>query len=167
MQIQVLLRRNKNSLLFLTSLRQEKNSQNPDEPISFSLINLHKHVLGYPPEQSHGAEADCISLMRTTAALGIEWINWVKGNCYKFESCKRMWGQSKVQTSVIANIFWGKSRGSNKYSIGNKSNSIYVDTSLDNILWNYEYMFNFFFSSYILLKKAMKGSVNLVGLQWV
>ena len=85
--------------------RKKLRFSNPDEPISFSLINLHKHVLGYPPEQSHGAEADCISLMRTTAALGIEWINWVKGNCYKFESCKRMWGQSKVQTSVIANIF--------------------------------------------------------------
>jgi hypothetical protein len=65
---------------------------NPDAPTSFSLINLHKHFLGYPPEQSHGAEADCLSLMRTTAALGIEWIDWVKGNCYKFESCKKMWG---------------------------------------------------------------------------
>ena len=85
--------------------RKKLKFSNPDAPISFSLINLHKHFLGYPPEQSHGAEADCLSLLRTTAALGIEWINWVKENCYKFESCKRMWGQSKVQTSVIANIF--------------------------------------------------------------
>ena len=85
--------------------RKKLKFSNPDAPTSFSLINLHKHCLGYTPEQSHGAEADCLSLMRTTAALGIEWIDWVKGNCYKFESCKKMWGESKVQKSVIANIF--------------------------------------------------------------
>ena len=85
--------------------RKKLKFSNPDAPTSFSLINLHKHFLGYPPEQSHGAEAGCLSLMRTTAALGIEWIDWVKGNCYKFERCMKMWGQSKVQISVIANIF--------------------------------------------------------------
>ena len=64
----------------------------PGEPVSFSLINLHKHLLGCSPEESHGAEADCLSLMRTTAALGQKWIDWVKENCLKFETCKKMWG---------------------------------------------------------------------------
>ena len=65
---------------------------NPGEPTSFSLVNLHKHLFGCQPEQSHGAEVDCLSLMKTTAALGDEWIDWVKGNCFKFETCKKMWG---------------------------------------------------------------------------
>jgi hypothetical protein len=34
------------------------------------------------PDQSHGAEADCITLIRTTAALGTGWIDWMKDNCY-------------------------------------------------------------------------------------
>ena len=65
---------------------------NPGAPTSFSLVNLHKHLFGCQPEQSHGAEVDCLSLMKTTAALGDEWIDWVKGNCFKFETCKKMWG---------------------------------------------------------------------------
>ena len=64
----------------------------PGKPVSFSLINLHRHLLGCSPEESHGAEADCLSLMRTTAALGQKWIDWVKENCLKFETCKKMWG---------------------------------------------------------------------------
>ena len=65
--------------------------ENPGEPTSFSLVNLHRHLLGCPPEQSHGAEADCLSLMRATAAIGDKWIDWVKENCSKFEACKKMW----------------------------------------------------------------------------
>ena len=62
------------------------------EPKSFSLINLHRHLLGCSPEQSHGAEADCLSLMRTTAALGESWTDWIKLNSQKFGTCKKMWG---------------------------------------------------------------------------
>ena len=65
--------------------------ENPGDPKSFSLVNLHRHLLGCPPEQSHGAEADCLSLMRTTAAIGDTWIDYVKKNCSKFEACKKMW----------------------------------------------------------------------------
>jgi three prime repair exonuclease-1 len=65
---------------------------NPRAPTSFSLINLHKHFLGFPPDQSHGAEADCLTLLRTTAVLGSDWIDWVKSNCYLFANCKKMWG---------------------------------------------------------------------------
>lgn len=62
------------------------------KPKSFSLINLHTHLVGYPPEVSHGAEADCLTLLISTAALGNEWIDWVRGNCFKFDKCKKMWG---------------------------------------------------------------------------
>lgn len=61
-------------------------------PTSFSLINLHLHLLGYRPMQSHGAEADCLALLMTTAALGNEWIDWVKENSCMFSNCKIMWG---------------------------------------------------------------------------
>ena len=62
-----------------------------ESPTSYSLINLHKQLLGCSPAQSHGAEADCLTLIRTTAVLGIEWIEWVQVNCYLFSRCKRMW----------------------------------------------------------------------------
>jgi hypothetical protein len=72
--------------------RKALKFENPEEPTSFSLINLHRHLLGCSPELSHGAEADCLSLMRTTAALGDRWTDWVKQNCLKFETSKKMWG---------------------------------------------------------------------------
>ena len=65
---------------------------NPGKPTSFSLINLHKHFLGFTPDKSHGAEADCLTLLRTTAALGSDWIDWMKDNCYLIANCKKMWG---------------------------------------------------------------------------
>ena len=61
-------------------------------PTSFKLVNLHNHLLGVPPAQSHGAEADCLALLRSTAVLGIDWIMWVKDNCSLFSDCKKMWG---------------------------------------------------------------------------
>ena len=61
-------------------------------PTSFTLGNLHKHLLGIAPAQSHGAEADCEALLRTTAVLGEDWIKYVKDNSYPFATCKKMWG---------------------------------------------------------------------------
>jgi DNA polymerase III epsilon subunit-like protein len=61
-------------------------------PTSFSLINLHQYFMGCPPSQSHGAEADCLALLRTTAVLGEEWLDWVENNCYLFSDCVGMWG---------------------------------------------------------------------------
>ena len=52
-----------------------------DSPKSFSLINLHKRLVGSLPTQSHGAEADCLTLLRTSAVLGMEWVQWVQDNC--------------------------------------------------------------------------------------
>ena len=70
-------------------------------PASFSLVNLHTHIFGVPPVQSHGAEADCLALLRITSALGSDWISWVKINCYPFLSCQRMWSMTNAVKSVI------------------------------------------------------------------
>ena len=44
--------------------------------------------------QSHGAEADCLALMRVTAAIGKDWLEYVHDNCYEFSCCKAMWGST-------------------------------------------------------------------------
>ena len=62
-----------------------------DKPKSFSLVNLHKHLLGAFPAKSHGAEEDCLALLRTTAAIGKDWLNWVENNYEKLSDCKKMW----------------------------------------------------------------------------
>ena len=61
-------------------------------PQSYSLINLHRHLLDCRPIRSHGAEADCLALLRTTAALGNEWLEWLNKNCTLFTNCQKMWG---------------------------------------------------------------------------
>merc|ERR1719483_1772433 len=71
----------------LTQVDQSKKSI----PQSYSLINLHKHLLSCKPTRSHGAEADCLALLRTTSALGNDWLDWVEKNCKLFSDCKKMW----------------------------------------------------------------------------
>ena len=76
--------------------RKKLNFSCQSTPSSFSLINLHTHFLGCPPSQSHGAEADCLALLRTTSVLGKEWLVWADDNCSLFEDCKKMWGIVKI-----------------------------------------------------------------------
>ena len=66
-----------------------------NSPKSYSLINLHKRLVGSLPTQSHGAEADCLTLLRTTAVLGMDWVQWVQDNCYLFTDCRKMWSYTK------------------------------------------------------------------------
>jgi three prime repair exonuclease-1 len=73
-------------------IRRKLKFLNESPPKSFSLINLHKHLLGCPPDQSHGAEADCVTLLRATAMLGSDWTDWVQQNNEQFVSCRKMWG---------------------------------------------------------------------------
>ena len=61
------------------------------EPKSYSLINLHQHIFNCVPAISHGAEADCLALLRITAAFGQEWLDWVEKNCIAFSDCQNMW----------------------------------------------------------------------------
>jgi len=84
------------STIFKSRKKLGYTSVKPAKPPSFSLINLHKHLLGCAPVQSHGAEADCLALLRVTATLGQEWLDWLQNNCYVFMDCPKMWGL-KVQ----------------------------------------------------------------------
>ena len=74
------------------TIRKKLTYSSQSTPTSFTLGNLHKHLLGVAPAQSHGAEADCEALLRTSAVLGEDWIKWVKDNSYPFAKCKKMWG---------------------------------------------------------------------------
>ena len=62
------------------------------EPESYSLIRLHQHFLNCAPARSHGAEADCLALLRITSTLGQEWLDWVEKHCLMFSDCRKMWG---------------------------------------------------------------------------
>jgi DNA polymerase III epsilon subunit-like protein len=59
---------------------------------SFSLINLHRQLLGYTPTILHGAEADSLALLRITAVIGDKWLEWANDNCIFFSETKQMWG---------------------------------------------------------------------------
>jgi len=59
-------------------------------PHSFSLPNLHAHFLGFPPRVSHGAESDCLSLLRVTAAIGPKFLDYVNSNHQLFNKCQKM-----------------------------------------------------------------------------
>ena len=63
---------------------------------SYSLINLHRQLLGSSPAQSHGSEADCVTLIRTTAVFGMEWVKWVQKNCYPLSNVTRMWSMQNM-----------------------------------------------------------------------
>ena len=69
-------------------------------PTSFSLINLHKYFFGCPPNKSHGAEVDCLALMRITAVLGNDWLEWAQQNCTQFDECEPMWSMPRESRTV-------------------------------------------------------------------
>ena len=76
-------------------LKQKELSPQAITPKSFSLVNLHSHFLGVPPSQSHGAEADCLALLRTTTMLGHDWIDWAEKNSQNILHCVEMWGKTE------------------------------------------------------------------------
>ena len=53
-------------------------------PQNFKLQTVHKYLLGLEPSSSHSSEADCLSLMRITAALGSDWTDWANNNAKLF-----------------------------------------------------------------------------------
>ena len=67
----------------------------PKGPPSYKLIDLHKHFFGTAPILSHGAEHDCISLMRVIAAVGPEIVDWFNNNNHKFSHFSPMWNYNK------------------------------------------------------------------------
>jgi DNA polymerase III epsilon subunit-like protein len=79
----------------INGCQEKKTIKKKGTPISFSLINLHRHFMGCHPSQSHGAEADCLALLITMDVLGDEWLDWVENNCYWF-------------TDYVGNLWPGK-----------------------------------------------------------
>ena len=64
-------------------------------PVSHKLADLHTSLLGLPPSVSHGAEADCLTLLRVMGALGPEWVAWARKHARKLCSITPMWGNKK------------------------------------------------------------------------
>ena len=57
---------------------------------SYSLPRLHEHLFGRAPVISHGAEADCLALMRVCAFKGVRaTVN--STDCFKLSAIKPMW----------------------------------------------------------------------------
>jgi len=72
-------------------LKAKKKLDFTNRPASFSLVNLHHHLLGAKPKSSHGAEADCLALLRVTAALGQDWLHYADQAAQPFHESQRMW----------------------------------------------------------------------------
>jgi three prime repair exonuclease-1 len=84
--------------------RKKLEFSDSNVPTSFSLINLHKHFFGCLPNKSHGAEVDCLALMRITAMLGNDWLEWAQQNCTQFEECEIMWSMPRESWTVWSSI---------------------------------------------------------------
>ena len=62
------------------------------KPASFSLPKLHRHWFGKEPDVKHGAEHDCMSLMRVCSYKGTDFIQYVnKSTKFKLSKIKEMW----------------------------------------------------------------------------
>ena len=70
-------------------------------PASFSIINLHLHLMGYRSMQSHGDDADFFALLKTKAALRNEWIDWVKENSCMISNYTILWGMQYHECNDI------------------------------------------------------------------
>jgi len=66
-----------------------------DRGRSFKLTDLHTELVGHAPRTAHGAEADCLTLLRVTAVVGQSWLDWVSSNSTCWESCRPMWGPGR------------------------------------------------------------------------
>ena len=63
-----------------------------EENESLPIVNTILLFIGeLTQSQSHGAEADSLTLLRITAALGQDWLDWVEDKCYLIDYCQAMW----------------------------------------------------------------------------
>ena len=60
-------------------------------PTSFSLPKLYYHWFKKEPDRKHGAEYDCITLMRVCAYKGKEFVKYANENDTAFSKIKAMW----------------------------------------------------------------------------
>ena len=76
--------------ILLPSYRNGKKMR-MEPPRSYKQEDIHAHLLGTPPSGAHSAEADCMALMRITAALGPEFTDWMAANAKSMETVAPMW----------------------------------------------------------------------------
>ena len=62
-----------------------------NQPVSFSLPKLHEHLFGSLPKISHGAEADCMALLRVCALKYDKLEPWIESNARPFTEVKKLW----------------------------------------------------------------------------
>ena len=62
-----------------------------NKPPSFSLPKLYHHWFGREPEQSHGAEADCLTLMKVCAFKGENFVKYANLNVTTLSNINKMW----------------------------------------------------------------------------
>ena len=60
-------------------------------PTSFSLPKLYSYWFNKEPDRKHGAEYDCITLMRVCAYKGKEFVKYANKNDTAFSNIKAMW----------------------------------------------------------------------------
>lgn len=60
-------------------------------PTSFSLPKLHEHIFGKLPESSHGAESDCMALMRVCAYRAKPFVSFIEQHAQPFSDTVKMW----------------------------------------------------------------------------
>ena len=59
------------------------------------VAKKHYKEIGCSPNKSHGAEVDCWALMRITAVLGNDWLDWAQQSCTQFDKCEVMWSMPR------------------------------------------------------------------------
>ena len=75
-----------------TAAKSAKKRLDFDTPASFSLPRLHEHLFGRAPAISHGAEADCLALMRVCARKGVRATTTNSPDrSFKLRAVKPMW----------------------------------------------------------------------------
>ena len=67
------------------------DSSYEDKPPSFSLPKLYHHWFGSEPEQSHGAETDCLTLMKVCAFKGPNFVKYANSNATTLSKINKMW----------------------------------------------------------------------------
>lgn len=58
-------------------------------PAKYSLGQVYRHFYGRDPEASHGAEADCMTLLQATAVCGTSFITWLTTSTTSFQDVKK------------------------------------------------------------------------------
>ena len=65
-------------------MKKQPFSNDKTKSTSYKLTELHKYYYGFYPSLSHGAEQDCLTLLRLIGAVGEKMIDWINKNNKKF-----------------------------------------------------------------------------------